>query len=205
MKQKSMNILYEVRDNLYVNLTNRCPCACTFCLRQTREDMGDGHPLWLLQEPTFDEVKKAFADIDMNKYKELVFCGFGEPTEAIDVLIKTARFVKETYQKPIRINTNGLGNLVNGKDILPSLEGLVDTLSISLNTPNAARYMETVRPKFGEKSYEAMLSFADEATKYVPNVVMTTVATTLTPEEEEECRKICARLNVTYRIRSWEG
>jgi hypothetical protein len=49
-----------------------------------------------------------------------------------------------------------------------------------------------------------MLHFAEEAKKYVPHVVMTTVATTLSSEEEEECRQICEKLGVTYRIRPWE-
>jgi TatD family-associated radical SAM protein len=134
----------------------------------------------------------------------VVFCGFGEPTEALDVLLETARFVKEKYQKPIRINTNGLGSLVNGKDIAPLFAGLIDTVSISLNTPDPAKYHALVRPKFGEQSFDAMLAFAREVKTYVPHVVMTTVATTLTAEEEAQCAQICADLGVTYRIRPWE-
>lgn len=204
MKHTAMTILYEVHDNLYVNLTNKCPCACTFCLRQTRESMEESGPLWLEHTPSLEEVLAEFPKFDMDKYREVVFCGFGEPTEALEVLLKTARFIKEKYGKPTRINTNGLGNLVNGKDIAPLLEGLIDTVSISLNTPNAERYHALVRSKFGDRSYDAMLSFARESKKYVPNVVMTTVATTLTSEEEEQCRAICEELGVTYRIRLWE-
>ena len=139
-----------------------------------------------------------------DRYQEVVFCGFGEPTEALDVLLGTARYIKEHFGKPIRINTNGLGNLINGKDILPLFPGLIDTLSISLNTPNADRYHELVRSRFGEQSFDAMLAFAREAVNYVPNVVMTTVATTLTSEEEEQCRKICESIGAKYRIRPWE-
>lgn len=205
MKHKAMTILYEVRDNLYVNLTNKCPCACTFCLRQTREEMEESGPLWLEHTPSLQEVLAEFPKFNMDKYHEVVFCGFGEPTEALDVLLETARFVKENYHKPIRINTNGLGSLVNGKDIAPLLEGLVDTVSISLNTPDPERYFTLVRPKFGEKSFGAMLDFAKEARKYVPHVVLTTVDTTLTREEETQCAEICRELGVTYRIRPWEG
>ena len=204
MKHTAMTILYEVHDNLYVNLTNKCPCACTFCLRQTRESMEESGPLWLEHTPTLDEVLAEFRKFDMDKYAEVVFCGFGEPTEALDVLLQTARFVKERYGKPIRINTNGLGSLVNGKDIVPRFEGLIDTVSISLNTPDRKRYYELVRPKFGEQSFDAMLDFARECVKYVPQVVMTTVATTLTAQEEEQCRAICEQLGVRYRIRPWE-
>lgn len=204
MKHTAMTILYEVHDNLYVNLTNKCPCACTFCLRQTRESMEQSGPLWLEHTPSLDEVLAEFEKFDMSKYREVVYCGFGEPTEALDVLLASARYVKEHYGKPIRINTNGLGNLVNGKNIAPLFEGLIDTLSISLNTPNAEKYHELVRSRFGDQSFDAMLSFAQEGRKYVPNVVMTTVATTLTAEEEEKCRTICERLGVNYRIRPWE-
>ena len=136
MKHTAMTILYELHDNLYINLTNRCPCSCTFCLRQNREDMGTSDSLWLEHEPSFEEVAAEFEKFDMSRYHEIVFCGFGEPTEALDILLQTARFIKEHWQKPIRINTNGLGNLIHGRDITPSFEGLIDTLSISLNTPD---------------------------------------------------------------------
>lgn len=197
-------ILYEVHQNLYVNLTNKCPCACTFCLRQTRDHMENSGSLWLEHTPTFAEVLAEFEKFDMSKYEEVVFCGFGEPMEALDVLLETARFIKEKYQKPIRINTNGLADLIHKKEVAPLLEGLVDTVSISLNTPNAEEYNKLVRPKFGEISYQAMLDFAKQCTKYVPHVVMTTVATTLAAEEEARCAEICKSVGATYRIRPWE-
>lgn len=199
-----MTILYKVHNNLYVNLTNKCPCACTFCLRQTRNHMEDSGVLWLEKEPTVDEVIADFANFNMDDYDEVVFCGFGEPTERIDVLLEVAAYVKKTYNKPTRINTNGLGNLVNGRDITPELKGLIDTVSISLNTPNKERYYELTRSKFGIGSFDAMIDFAKEAVKYVPHVVMTTVATTITKEEEAECQRICDNIGVKYRIRPFE-
>ena len=199
-----MEILYKVHNNLYVNLTNKCPCACTFCLRQNMDHVGESKSLWLEREPSAEEVIAEFAKFDMSRFNEVVFCGFGEPTEAFEVLKKVAAFVKETYHMPIRLNTNGLGNLVNGRDITPEMEGLIDTVSISLNTPNAGRYHELVRSKFGDKSFDAMLDFARSSTKYVTNVVMTTVDTTITKEEEEECRRICDSIGAKYRIRPWE-
>ena len=199
-----MTILYKVHNNLYVNLTNKCPCACTFCLRQTRDHMEDSGVLWLEKEPTVDEVIADFANFNMDDYDEVVFCGFGEPTERLDVLLEVAAYVKKTYNKPTRINTNGLGNLVNGRDITPELKGLIDTVSISLNTPNKERYYELTRSKFGIGSFDAMIDFAREAVKYVPHVVMTTVATTITKEEEAECQRICDNIGVKYRIRPFE-
>lgn len=200
-----MEILYRVHNNLYVNLTNRCPCACTFCLRQNMDHVGESSSLWLEHEPSFEEVKQAFGHFDMRAYDELVFCGFGEPTEALDVLIKTAEYVKNTWNKPIRLNTNGLGNLIHGRDITPELSGLIDTVSISLNTPNEERYHELVRSRFGERSFRAMLDFAGRCTEYIPNVVLTTVDTTITKQEEAECQAICDSIGAKYRIRPWES
>lgn len=200
-----MVILYEVYDNLYVNLTNKCPCACTFCLRQTRDEMNHSGSLWLEREPGVEEVKAEFDKFDMQKYKEVVFCGFGEPTERLEDLLEIAAFVKEKFNKPIRINTNGLSDLIWQKDTAPMYKGLVDTVSISLNTPNKEQYYELTRSKFGIDSYDAMLNFAGNVSKYVPHVVLSTVATTLTAEEEHQCAQICERLGVTYRIRPWES
>ncbi len=202
--KKAMTIVYKVHNNLYVNLTNRCSCSCVFCLRQNRDHMEESDSLWLDHEPTLQEVKDAFAKEDMSQYEEVVFCGFGEPTERMDLLLEVAAFVKENYQKPIRINTNGQANLINGRDVAPELKGLADTISISLNTPNEEKYNEMVRSIYGDKAYGAMLDFAREAKKYVPNVVLSTVDTTLSKEEEEQCRQICEKLAVTYRIRPWE-
>lgn len=201
----ALEILYEVHKNLYVNLTNRCSCACTFCLRQDRDKMGRSASLWLEHEPTAKEVIEEFGKFRREDYEEVVFCGFGEPTEAFDVLKETAAFVKKEWKCPIRLNTNGQGALINGRDIAPELDGLIDTVSISLNYPDAEKYQKVVRSKFGEAGYEGMLAFAKACKKYVPHVVMTTVETTLTKEEEARCAEICKELGVTYRIRAWEG
>lgn len=199
-----MTILYEVHNNLYVNMTNRCPCACTFCLRQTRDEMNNSGSLWLEREPTADEVKAEFKKFDIDKYGEIVFCGFGEPTERLDDVLEVCRFIKDTYGKTIRINTNGLSDLIHGKNTAPSFEGLIDIVSISLNTPNKERYLELTRSRFGIESFDAMLRFAKNVKKYVKKVVLSTVATTLTEEEEKECARICAEVGAEYRIRPWE-
>ena len=204
MMSKGMTILYKVHNNLYVNLTNKCTCNCTFCLRNTKETVGESDTLWLEREPSVEEVEAEFKKYNLDDYDEIVFCGFGEPTERIDDLVEIAGFVKKTYGKKTRLNTNGQGSLSNGKDIAPMLDGVMDTVSISLNTPNEDRYHEIVRSRFGDQAYQAMLDFAKEVKKYVPNVVMTTVSTTISKEEEEQCRKICETLGVKYRIRPFE-
>lgn len=166
--------------------------------------MEDSGSLWLEHEPTYEEIILEFAKFNINDYNEIVFCGFGEPTERIDILLKVAEYIKKTYDKPVRINTVGLGNLVNKRDIAPELEGLIDTVSISLNTPNKERFYELTRSRFGIESFDAVIDFAKEAVKYVPHVVMTTVDTTLSKDEEDECRRICESIGATYRIRPWE-
>lgn len=208
--EKSMTILYEVYDNLYVNLTNRCPCACTFCLRQTKDGMNHSESLWLKREPAAEEVKQEFEKFNRDgslseKYREVVFCGFGEPTERLEELLEIAGFVKERYGLPVRVNTNGLSDLIHGKPTAPMFEGYVDVISISLNTPDREKYYKLTRSKFGEESFDALLAFAGEVKKYVPKVVLTTVETTISAEEEAQCRDICQRIGVTYRIRPWEG
>lgn len=199
-----MTILYEVYDNLYVNLTNRCPCACTFCLRQTRDEMNHSGSLWLDREPSVEEVKAEFEKFDMKKYKEVVFCGFGEPTERLEDLLTIAEYVKEKYHLPIRVNTNGLSDLIHGKDTTPMFAERIDTVSISLNTPDKEEYYKLTRNKFGEESFDALLTFAENVKRYVPKVILTTVETTITGEEEAKCLEICDKLGVTYRIRPWE-
>jgi len=199
------NILYRVHNNLYVNLTNRCPCACRFCIRQNTDTVGESDSLWLKEEPDIETVKQEFLKRDINEYNEIVFCGFGEPTERLDVLLETAKFVKNKFNKPVRLNTNGLGDLINGRNIAPELKGLIDTVSISLNTPDKEAYLYLVRPKFGDKSFDAMLSFAEKCVKYVPNVVLSTVATTITPEQEMKCEDICKKIGAEYRIRPYEA
>lgn len=202
---KSMTILYEYHNNLYINLTNRCSSACVFCLRQTREEMDGSGSLWLEHEPSYEEVIAEFSRFDMSKYKEVIFCGFGEPTERIDVLLQVAKYVKDNFRSKIRLNTNGQGNLINERDIVPELEGLIDCISISLNNPDPVKYQEIVRSVFGEKSFDAMIDFANEAKKYVPEVILSTVDTTISKEEEAKCKEICDSIGVTYRIREFEN
>ena len=200
-----MEILYPVHSGLYVNLTNRCSAACTFCLRQTMDHVGGSSNLWLEREPTADEVKAEFEKWDLSRYTEIVFCGFGEPTCALDVLLEVAKWLKQHCNLPIRVNTNGHGSMIAGRNIAPELAECVDTVSISLNHPDPAQYQKLVRGKFGDKTFAGMLDFARCSVAAGLKVVMTTVDTTITHEEEEQCRKICEEVGATYRIRPWEG
>lgn len=196
-------VLYEVKNGLYLNLTNRCPCNCSFCLRQSHDDPGNEESLWLDREPTFAEVKAALEARDLSRYPEIVFCGFGEPMEAFDVLKATAAYLKGFYQGKIRLNTNGLGDLIVGRPVAAELKGLIDAVSISLNAADAETYQAVSDSCFGEQSFDAVLSFAADCAKVIPEVTLTTVATTIAKEDEERCAALCAELGVTYRIRSY--
>lgn len=200
-----MEILYRVHNGLYVNLTNRCSSACTFCLRQTMDHVGESNSLWLEREPTVQEVKDEFEKWDLSQFSEIVFCGFGEPTCALPVLLEVATWLKARTSLPIRVNTNGQGSLIAGRDISGDLAACVDTVSISLNNPDPEQYQQLVRSKFGNKAFPGMLEFAKSCVARGLHVVMTTVDTTISHEEEERCREICQGIGATYRIRPWEG
>lgn len=199
-----MEILYRVHNGIYVNLTNRCSAACTFCLRQTMDHVGESSNLWLEREPTAQEVEEEFLKWDLSEFSEIVFCGFGEPTCALPVLLEVAKWLKTRTDLPIRVNTNGHGSLIAGRDISGELKECVDVISISLNHPDPEKYQALVRGKFGDKSYEGMLSFAESCVKAGLSVVMTTVDTTITHEEEAQCQAICDQVGARYRIRPWE-
>lgn len=201
-----MTITYPVKHGIYVNMTNRCPCACTFCLRQNAPGVYGSDPLWLEREPTVQEVCDSLDAWDLSQYEEVVFCGYGEPTERLDDLLAVARYLKGKSAIPIRINTNGLSDLIWSKPTAPMLQGLIDTVSVSLNAMDAEEYLRLTRSQFGIASYDAMLNFTRECTQYVPNVVMTVVGEPVTsPEEQETCRKICAGVGATLRVRPYES
>ena len=199
-----MTITYPVHNGIYVNMTNRCPCACTFCLRKQSDHVYGSDSLWLEREPTVEEVCESIDKWDLSKYSEIVFCGYGEPTMRLDDLLKVAAYIKSKSNIPLRINTNGLGDLIAGEKVAHKLEGLIDTVSVSLNATNKEDYVKLVRPKFGIDSYDAMLSFTKECTKYVPNVIMTVVDEVTSKEEQEKCREICESIGAKLRVRPYE-
>lgn len=199
-----MTITYPVKNGIYVNMTNRCPCACTFCLRQNGDSVYGSDPLWLDREPTVEEVCASIDTWNLADYDEVVFCGYGEPTERLDDLLKVAAHIKAKSDISIRINTNGLADLIWGESTAHKLKGLIDTVSISLNATNKEDYFKVVQPKFGIDSYDAMLKFTKDCVEYVPNVVMTVVDVVTSPEEQELSRKICESLGAKLRIRPYE-
>ncbi|MBR5328849.1 MAG: TIGR04100 family radical SAM protein [Firmicutes bacterium] len=201
-----MTITYPVYNGIYVNMTNRCPCSCTFCLRRQSDHIYDSAPLWLEREPTVKEVCDNIDTWgDLSRYDEIVFCGYGEPTMRLYDLLEVARYIKSKSDIKIRINTNGLSDLIWKESTAPKLQGLIDAVSVSLNATNEEDYLKVVRPRFGIESYDAMLKFTKECTAYVPTVMMTVVDEVTSKEEQEICREICASVGATLRVRAYEG
>ncbi|MGE5818765.1 MAG: TatD family nuclease-associated radical SAM protein, partial [Deltaproteobacteria bacterium] len=190
-------ITYPIRNSLYLNITNRCTAACTFCVRYNT-DFVKGHNLRLTEEPTADAV---IAEIgDPTRYAEIVFCGYGEPLLRLDVIKAVAAEVKRRKGK-VRIDTNGHANLIYKRNVLPELAGLVDAVSVSLNAQNAEVYEKLTQPKFGPMTYDAVKEFIREAKKYIPEVTATVVSAP--GVDIEACRKIAEGLGAKFRVREY--
>ena len=198
-----MTITYELGSSLYVNITNRCSNACTFCVRNKHDTVNGRDNLWLDREPTIDEIKTDFKRRDLSEYDAVVFCGYGEPMMRADVVIEIAKWLKKNHPDiKIRINTNGQANMIYKKDITPQLEGIIDCVSISLNAENAEKYQKLCKSEFGEEAYTGLLEFARLAKRHVPEVVLS-VVDIMKPEEIEQCRKIAEDCGVTFRVREF--
>lgn len=198
-----MTITYPVSKGIYVNITNRCPCDCIFCIRNHQDHVYKSDTLWLDREPTVQEICDSIDTWNLQEYEEVVFCGFGEPTERIYDLLEVAKYIKSKSDIKIRINTNGLADLIWNESTASKLKGLIDSVSVSLNATNKEDYCDVVRPKFGVESFDAMLKFTKDCTEYVPEVMMTVVDVVTTKEEQEICRKICESVGATFRVRPY--
>ena len=194
-------LAYPIRDSLYLNVTNRCTNRCTFCVRTTT-DYVKGHHLKLQREHTAEELWKALEALgELDAYREVVFCGLGEPLLRLDEVVEIAHRLKILGIKT-RINTNGQGNLIHGRNILPELAGLIDAISVSLNAEEAGKYYRLCRSQFGEGAYEAVKEFIREARQYIPQVGVTVVRLPDTINVEA-CRRIAQELDVAFRVRDY--
>ena len=203
-KARGKTFAYRVNDSIYLNITNRCTNDCTFCLRNNGDTAYGSNSLWLKREPSPIEVLTQVEELFFPECNGFVFCGYGEPTERLDPLIAVAKRVKAKYPElSIRVNTNGLSDLINGRDTARDFEGLFDVVSISLNTSDPKIYKEMCRPKFGGGSHMAIIDFALNVKNYVPRVVLSVVDTTITPEDIEMCRGLAEDIGVEFRLREF--
>ena len=197
-----MDIVYHMGDHLYLNITNQCPCRCEFCIRGNGESVGDAGNLWFEKEPTVEEMIAAFDNADLNGYTEIIFCGYGEPLTRIEELKAFAKHIRTKTDLPIRIDTNGLADLIHGRKTAPELKGVVDAVSISLNAADAKHYQEICHSEYGEESYEAMLQFTRDCLEILDDVTMT-VVDFIDQDEIEKCRKIAENIGAKFRVRHW--
>ncbi len=202
---KANTYAYRVGNGIYINLTNRCTNACRFCIRNNADGAYGSDSLWLEKEPTAAEVFDAVNALYFPTCKEFVFCGYGEPLIRLETLLETARLLKETYAHPIRINTNGHAALIHGEDVTPRFAGLIDSVSVSLNTPDSKEYVSLCKPVYGEKAFEAMLSFASACKLHIPEVQMSVVGEFLDKYQLVICRAIADRCGVKLRVREYIG
>jgi TatD DNase family protein len=189
-------IAYRIRDSLYLNITNRCTNKCSFCVK-FRSDFVKGHRLRLDIEPGEEEIQREIGD--PTAYKEIVFCGYGEPLHRIATVRNIARWVKDKGGR-VRINTNGHANLIHKRNVLPELRGLIDSISISLDAQDAETYERICKPLY-PNAYQEVIRFIEEAKNVIPEVQVTVV--NLPGVDLEACRNIAERLGVKFRIREF--
>lgn len=194
----SGQIAYKIRESLYLNITNRCTSKCVFCVRFTT-DFVKGHNLRLAQEPSAEELMDAIGD--PLRYKEVVFCGYGEPLLRLDTVKAVAAWVKQQGGR-VRINTNGHGNLIYNRNIIPELQGLVDVFSVSLDAQDEETYRQVCKPAF-ENAFQEVINFIREAKLWIPDVQATVVA--VEGVDIDKCRVLAAELGVKLRVRQLDS
>ena len=202
--KKGMCITYEVDGALYVNVTNRCSNRCEFCIRNNGDGAYGSDPLWLVREPTVSEICESILSRDLNSYRELVFCGYGEPTYRLYDIREAVLKIRKTHPNiKIRINTNGQSDLILGENTAPLYLGIFDTVSISLNSSNSENYINTCHPVYKEAAFPAIISFAKNVKNYVQNVAFTVVRQFLSEGELSECERISDACGVPLRVREY--
>lgn len=188
--------VYQIGNNLYVNMTNRCSNRCAFCVREQSGEY-EGYSLWLKEgEPTVEQIVGSIGN--PAAYHEIVFCGYGEPTYRLNEMLQICDFVHICHGKT-RLNTNGHGNLIHGRPIARELAGKLDSVNISLNAPDEAEYNELCRPALGG-AFEGMLAFARDC-KNAGIRCWFSVVDCIGQEKIERCRVIADSVGIPLRVR----
>jgi len=194
--EEKVKVVYEIRDSVYLNITNKCTNDCDFCVRN-KTAFVKGHNLKLDREPSADEVIRYVGD--PKRYREIVFCGYGEPLMRLDMVKKVAMELNAKGARSIRVVTNGQGDIINSRPVAPELAGLIDRISISLNTDNEDRYNKACRPKFGAGTYGRILDFIASCVKN--NIVTEVTCLDLEEVDIRRCEEIAASLGAKFRLR----
>lgn len=194
---KNNTIVYDIDDKTYINLTNECSNNCTFCLRRNHDGI-ENYYLWLTKKPTAKEV---VSELEKRKVEKAVFCGFGEPLYALDVLLEVAKYLKKIGAS-VRVNTNGQAKLIAGDGVAKKMKGLVDVVSVSLNASTAEKYQNLCHSIFGEQGFYSLLDFAKELKEEGIKVVFS-VVDTIGADEIEACRKVAESVGAEFRVRTY--
>lgn len=199
-------IAYNIRYSLYLNITNQCTLSCAFCPKIRGDFSVKGHNLELAREPSADEILDAVGD--PSQWREIVFCGYGESTLRLDVIKEVASRLRQQGVTRIRLDTDGLANVIYRRDVTPELAGLIDAVSVSLNAPDPATYQRICRPNIpdgitGEEVWRGVQDFIVKAKRHIPEVTATMVA--MPNLDVEAVRKIAERLGVDFRAREYNA
>ena len=196
------DIVYTYGNQAYLNITNACPCRCTFCIRNNGDSVGEATTLWFDHNPSIDEIKGEIDKFDFTKYNNsIIICGYGEPTCALDNMLEACKYLKSKGIN-IRLNTNGLSDLINKRETAKDICEVIDSVSISLNAPTKEKYNEITRASFGEPAFDAMLKFAKEC-KALGTKTILTVVDVISEEDIEDCRKLCEEIQIPLRVREY--
>ena len=191
-------LIYELDGNLYLNLTNRCTNACEFCVRQ--HDTYRSVPLWLDHEPSYEDFLPLLSG-DLTRYREAVFCGYGEPLMRPDLVAALGKLLRSRGLRT-RINTNGQANLFHGRNIVPELVGAIDCVNVSLNAPDPQKYDAVCHSEYGEKAFGALLDFA-KACKAAGLETVFSLVDTIPAEDIEACRRLSEQMGIPLRVRAY--
>lgn len=197
--EKYETFTYALGNNLYINLTSKCTNDCTFCVRNEHSSYF-GHKLWLAREPSPEEVLAQIPQ-DISRYREYVFCGFGEPTIRLDALLQIGRELKKRGAT-VRLNTNGQANLIHKRDVSGELAEAVDKINVSLNEATPAAYVQLCRPAFGEAAFAGIRDFAKKCAARGIDTWFS-VVDVIGEEKIAQCRKIAENCGVTLRVREY--
>lgn len=199
------DIVYTFEGHAYLNITNACPCRCEFCIRKNGDSVGDADTLWFEgHSPSLDEIKAAIDEFDFSTVAdEIIFCGYGEPTCAYNNLIESAKYLRTKLPGcKLRINTNGLSDLINKKPTAKEICSLFDIVSVSLNAPTAEKYDALCHSAFGLDALPAIIKFASECRDEGVKVKFS-VVDVISKEDIAACQSIADSCSIELRVRNY--
>jgi len=201
-RKRKPSVVYWLGDSLYLNVTNRCPNSCYFCFRKFKNGIQEFN-LKLEKEPTSEEVIEELRKvINRKNWNEIVFCGFGEPLERLNLVLEVTHWIKKHSWKTVRVDTNGQGYLLNkGRDVVRELkEAGVDKVSVSLNAHDKATYNQICKPVF-EDAYENVLEFIKRAKE--EGLETEATAVTIPEVDLAKVKELAEDMGVKFSVREY--